>query len=64
MDIQLKPKPWYVKYRYLIAFVIIFLSFTVYVIILASGPRQLKIDSDDYKTGEANIEPFMEYVDV
>lgn len=64
MDIQLKPKPWYVKHRYLIAFVIIFLSFTVYVIILASGPRQLKIDSDDYETGEANIEPFMEYVDV
>lgn len=64
MDIQLKPKPWYIKYKYYILGGILFLSFSIYVIILALGPRQLKIEAEDYKIAEAVEAPFMEYVDV
>ncbi|MDE6807259.1 MAG: HlyD family efflux transporter periplasmic adaptor subunit, partial [Prevotella sp.] len=64
MDIQLKKKPWYVRYRYYMMTGIVFLAFVVYVSILAFGPRQLKIDAEDYKIAEAAETPFMEYVDV
>ena len=64
MDIQLTPKPWYLKYRYHIMTGILFLAFSAYVIILALGPRKLKVDADDYRMAEAAEAPFMEYVDV
>ncbi|MDE6688722.1 MAG: HlyD family efflux transporter periplasmic adaptor subunit [Prevotella sp.] len=64
MDIQLKKKPWYVRYRYYMMTGIVFLAFVIYVSILAFGPRQLKIDAEDYKIAEAAETPFMEYVDV
>lgn len=64
MDIQLKPKPWYIKYKYYILAGILFLSFSIYVLVLALGPRKLKIDAEDYKIAEAAEAPFMEYVDV
>lgn len=64
MDIQLKPKPWYIKYKYYILAGILFLSFSIYVLVLALGPRKLKIDAEDYKIAEAAESPFMEYVDV
>ena len=64
MDIQLTPKPWYLKYRYHIMAGILFLAFSAYVIILALGPRKLKVDADDYRMAEAAEAPFMEYVDV
>lgn len=64
MDIQLTPKPWYLKYRYHIMAGILFLAFSTYVIILALGPRKLKVDADDYRMAEAAEAPFMEYVDV
>lgn len=64
MDIQLKKKPWYARYRYHIMAGIAFLAFVVYVSLLAFGPRQLKIDAEDYKIAEAAETPFMEYVDV
>ncbi len=64
MDIQLTPKPWYVKYRYYLLAGTLFLAFAIYVIILALGPRQLNIDADDYKIVKVEEAPFMEYVDV
>lgn len=64
MDIQLKKKPWYIRYRYYMMAGIAFLAFVVYISILAFGPRQLKIDAEDYKIAEAAETPFMEYVDV
>ncbi len=64
MDIQLKPKPWYIKYRYYLICGVLFLAFAIYVIILALGPRKLKIDADDYKIFTATDTTFMEYVDV
>ena len=47
MDIQLKPKPWYIKYRYYIVAGVAFLAFVVYVITLIVGPRQLSIDAEN-----------------
>ncbi len=64
MDIQLTPKPWYIKYRYYLLAGTLFLAFAIYVIILALGPRQLNIDADDYKIVKVEEAPFMEYVDV
>ncbi len=64
MDIQLKPKPWYIKYRYYIVAGVAFLAFVVYVITLIVGPRQLSIDAEEYKIVEVENGHFMEYVDV
>lgn len=64
MDIQLTPRPWYVKYRYYLLAGTLFLAFAIYVIILALGPRQLNIDAEDYKIVKVEEAPFMEYVDV
>ncbi|MCQ2197102.1 MAG: HlyD family efflux transporter periplasmic adaptor subunit [Bacteroidaceae bacterium] len=64
MDIQLTPRPWYVKYRYYLLAGTLFLAFAIYVIILALGPRQLQIEAEDYKIAEAEEAPFLEYVDV
>lgn len=64
MDIQLTPKPWYIKYRYYLLSVILFLIFAIYVIVLALGSRQLKIDAEDHKIAEVQEAPFMEYIDV
>lgn len=64
MDIQLKPKPWYIKYRYYIMAGVAFLAFVVYVITLIVGPRQLSIDAEEYKIVEVENGHFMEYVDV
>ena len=64
MDIQLKPKPWYIKYRYYIVAGVAFLAFVVYVITLIVCPRQLNIDAEEYKIVEVENGHFMEYVDV
>lgn len=64
MDIQLKKKSWYIRYRYHIMTGIAFLVLVVYVCLLAFGPRQLKIDTENYEIAEAKEMPFMEYVDV
>ena len=64
MDIQLTPRPWYIKYRYYLLAGTLFLAFAIYVVILALGPRQLKIEAEDCKIAEATEAPFMEYVDV
>lgn len=64
MDIQLTPRPWYIRYRYYLLAGTLFLAFAIYVIILAFGPRQLNIDADDYKIVKVEEAPFMEYVDV
>ncbi|MDE5794715.1 MAG: HlyD family efflux transporter periplasmic adaptor subunit [Muribaculaceae bacterium] len=64
MDIQLKKKPWYIRHVSYIIVGIVFLALTVYVCILAFGPRKLKIDSEEYKIAEAVETPFLEYLDV
>lgn len=64
MDIQLKKKPWYVRYRYRIIGATVLFVLIVYVIILASGPRRLRVKLDDIQVSVAENADFMEYVDV
>lgn len=64
MDIQLTPRPWYIKYRYHILAGILFLVLVVYLISLSLGPRQLKIEAGAYRIAEVAEVPFREYVDV
>lgn len=64
MDIQLTPRPWYIKYRYHILAGILFLVLVVYLISLSLGPRQLKIEAGAYRIAEVVEAPFREYVDV
>ena len=64
MDIQLPPRPWYVKYRLYLAAGTAFVAFLAYALATVLGPRQLRIAADDHKIATAQSAPFMEYVDV
>lgn len=64
MDIQLPPRPWYVKYRLYLAAGAAFVAFLAYALATVLGPRQLRITADDHKIASAQSAPFMEYVDV
>lgn len=64
MDIQLTPRPWYVKYRTHILCGILFFALALYLLIASLGPRQLKIEAGSYRVAEVAEAPFMEYVDV
>ena len=52
MDIQLKKRPWYIRYKYHIAGGSTFIAFLVYVIILSAGPRRLRIDPENIQMAE------------
>ena len=64
MDIKLEKKPWYVRYRYRIAAGIALTAGLVYVALLASGPRKLRIDTESVQLAEVKDDEFLEYVDV
>ena len=55
MDIKLEKKPWYIRYRYYLAGAFLVCCGLIYVIVLASGPRRLRINAEHIQ---------MEYVDV
>lgn len=63
MDIQIQPKPWYVKYRLYIIVAAIFVVLLAYLATLAFGPRRLRIKIDDYAIAEVEDSDFMNYVD-
>lgn len=63
MDRILEKKPFVVRYRnYLIAGVL-FLVFLVYVIVVSSGGKKLRIDRDKVGIEEVTLGKFLEYVD-
>lgn len=64
MDIQLTPRPWYLKYRTQIICGLLFAALALYLIITSIGPRRLTIDAASYRIAPATEAPFMEYVDV
>lgn len=64
MDIKLEKKPWYVRYRYRIAAGIALTAGLVYVAVLASGPRKLRIYTESVQLAEVKDDEFLEYVDV
>lgn len=63
MDRILEKKPFVVRYRnYLIAGVL-FLVFLVYVIVVSSGGKKLRIDREKVGIEEVTLGKFLEYVD-
>lgn len=64
MDIKLEKKPWYVRYRYRMVVGIALTAGLVYVAVLASGPRKLRIDTESVQLAEVKDDEFLEYVDV
>ena len=64
MDIKLKKKPWYIRYRYSLLGGIVLLAGLIYVIVLAAGPRRLRIKLENVQTAEVRHADFLEYVDV
>ena len=64
MDIKLEKKPWYVRYRYRLIGGVLVLAGLVYVIVLASGPRRLRVKLETVQTSEVSNADLREYVDV
>ncbi len=64
MDIKLEKKPWYIRYRYYLAGAFLVCCGLIYVIVLASGPRRLRISAEHIQIEEVKQTDFMEYVDV
>lgn len=64
MDIQLKKKAWYVRFRYHIMAGAVFLAFAIHVAILAFGPTRQIVDRNDCKIAEVLYGDFTEYIDV
>lgn len=64
MDIKLDKKPWYIRYRYYLAGAFLVCCGLIYVIVLASGPRRLRINAEHIQIEEVKQADFMEYVDV
>lgn len=64
MDIQLKKKPWIVRYWGYVVAGMAFVSISIYAGALAFGKWTPKIDADDCRIAEVVETPFMEYVDV
>ncbi len=49
MDIKLKKKPWYIRYKYRIAGGGVILSGVGYGIVLSFGPRRVRVDTGQIK---------------
>ena len=64
MDIQLKKKPWYVRYRYALAGGVVLAALLVYALVQAAGPQRLRIQLDQVQTGQAEHADFLENVEV
>ena len=63
MDIQLKKKPWYIRFRYYLLAAVLFVVLIICVIIQANGPRRYRIDLDTVRIDEVTEGNFLEYVD-
>ena len=46
MDIQLKKRPWYIRYKYYLMAAVAFAIFMIYVMTLSVGPRKQRIDTE------------------
>ena len=64
MDIQLKKRPWYIRYKYYLMAAVAFVAFMIYVMTLSMGPRKQRIDTESIQIADVETGRFMEYVDV
>ena len=63
MDIQLKKRPWYVRYRLYLVFAALFTGFAVWVLARNMGPKRLRIDPETVRIAEVKQDKFLEYVE-
>ena len=64
MDIQLRKRPWYIRYKYYLMAAVAFAIFMIYVMTLSVGPRKQRIDTESIQIANVETGRFMEYVDV
>ena len=64
MDIKLPPKPWYVKYRALMALAILMVGLVAYTMMLLMQPNQMNVSASQVKMALARDTFFNEFVDV
>ena len=64
MDIQLKKRPWYIRYKYYLMAAVAFVAFMIYVMTLSMGPRKQRIATESIQIANVETGRFMEYVDV
>lgn len=64
MDRILEKKPWYIRYRYYLAGGSVVLALVVAAIAVSLGPKKLRVDGEEQRIGEVQLQPFREYVDV
>ena len=62
MDIQLAPKPWYIRYRLPLFGAALFLLLVIGLIVAVSGPKRMRVNADEVGIEEATLAPFIEYV--
>lgn len=61
MDIQLAPKPWYIRYRLPLFGAALFLLLVIGLIVAVSGPKRMRVNADEVGIEEATLAPFIEY---
>ena len=64
MDIPLKKRPWFVRYRYWLLAALAFLALLGYTAFLALGPRKFRVNRENVQMAEVQRTDFLEYVDV
>ena len=64
MDIPLKKRPWFVRYRYWLLAALAFLALLGYTAFLALGPRKFRMNRENVQMAEVQRTDFLEYVDV
>lgn len=64
MDVRIGKRPWYVRFRPVVAAAAGLAAAVVLAIWLASGPGRLRVDPDTLLIAEVRQDKFMEYVDV
>lgn len=64
MDIPLKKRPWFVRYRYWLLAALAFLTLLGYTAFLALGPRKFRVNRENVQMAEVQRTDFLEYVDV
>lgn len=63
MDIKLKRRPWYIRYRWYLTGVVALVAFATYVAMQSMGPRRLRIDINGLQVAEVRRDKFREYVE-
>jgi multidrug efflux pump subunit AcrA (membrane-fusion protein) len=64
MDIQLKKKPFIVRYKYYLVTGTAFAAFLIYLTIISAGPRRLRYEADKLEIAVVKQDKFLEYLDV